>query len=80
MAELSGLVSGLPSILAGGGAVGLQSLQEFEQSLLGDLAASSFQIGEAREPESALQAVVLRLERLVSRRHGNSLGWWGWGR
>jgi len=78
------LVSGLPSITAGG-AVGLQSLQEFEQSLLGDLAASSFQVGEASEPECALQAVVLRLERLVSRRKGtplgpHSLGWWGRGR
>lgn len=65
LAELRRLVSGLPGAV---GPVRLQSRQEFEQSLLRDLAASSLQVREGCEPEPALQAVLLGFERLVSGR------------
>jgi len=57
------LVSGLACPV---GPVLPQSRQEFEQSLLRDLAASSLQVREGCETESALQAVLLGFERLVS--------------
>lgn len=57
------MVSGLPGPV---GPVRLQSRQEFEQSLLRDLAASSLQVREGCEPEPALQAVLLGFEGLVS--------------
>lgn len=62
LAELRGLVPGLSCT----GAVGLQSRQEFEQSLLRDLAASSLQVRVGGETEPALQAVLLGFERFVS--------------
>lgn len=68
LAELRRLVSGLAYRPVGPVRIRLQSRQEFEQSLLRDLAASSLQVREACETEAALQAVLLRLERLVSRR------------
>lgn len=64
LAEIRSLVFGLPRPI---GLVLLQSRQEFEQSLLRDLAASSFQVREGCETEPALQAVLLGFERLVSR-------------
>lgn len=67
-----------------------QSLQEFEQSLLGDLAASALHAGEARQPPARAEAQRLGLERPVvgetpacrakgtlrrrQRRHGLSTG------
>lgn len=42
-----------------------QSLQELEQRLLGDLAASAFHAGEARQPPALAEAQGLGLERLV---------------
>lgn len=62
LAELRCLVSGLPRPV---GPVRLQSRQEFEQSLLRDLAASSLQVREGCETEPALQAVLFGFERLV---------------
>lgn len=63
LAELRCLVSGLPRPV---GPVRLQSRQEFEQSLLRDLAASSLQVRKGCETESAVQAVVLGFKWLVS--------------
>lgn len=63
LAELWRLVSGLPRPVS---PVRLQSRQEFEQSLLRDLAASSLQVRKGCETEPALQAVLLGFERLVS--------------
>lgn len=62
LAELWSLVFGLAGPL---GPVRLQSRQELEQSLLRDLAASSFQVRERRETEAAFEAVLLGLEGLV---------------
>lgn len=56
------------------GPVRLESRQEFEQSLLRDLAASSLQLREGCEAEAALQPVLLGLEVLVSRREAAALG------
>ena len=64
LAELRRLVPGLPGAV---GPVRLQSRQEFEQSLLRDLTASSLQVREGGEPEPALQAVLLGFEGLVAR-------------
>lgn len=64
LAELRCLVSSLPRPI---GPVRLQSRQEFEQSLLRDLAASSFQVREGGETEPTLEAVLLGFEGLVSR-------------
>lgn len=63
LAEVRCFVSGLPGPV---GPVFLQSRQEFEQSLLRDLAASSFQVRKGCETELALQAVLLGFEMLVS--------------
>lgn len=63
LAEVRYLVSGLSRPI---GPVRLQSRQEFEQSLLRDLAASSLQVRKGCETEPALQAVLLGFERLVS--------------
>lgn len=62
--ELRRFVSGLAGAI---GLVCLQSRQEFEQNLLRDFAASSLQVREGCEAETALQAVFLRLEVRVSR-------------
>lgn len=67
--EVRGVVLGLAV-----GPVRLQSRQEFEQSLLRDLAASSLQLREGCEAEAALQPVLLGLEVLVSRREAAALG------
>lgn len=56
------------------GPVRLQSRQEFEQSLLRDLAASSLQLREGCEAEAAIQPVLLGLEVLVLRRDAAALG------
>lgn len=63
LGEVRGFVSGLP------GAVGLrlQPRQEFEQNLLRDFAASSFQVRKGCEAEAAVQAVVLGFKMRVSR-------------
>lgn len=63
LAELRCLVSGLACPV---GPVRLQSRQEFEQSLLRDLAASSLQVRKGCETEPALQAVLLGVEWLIS--------------
>lgn len=63
LAELRCLVSGLPGPV---GPVRLQSRQEFEQSLLRDLAASSFQVRKGCETEPALQAVLFGFKRLIA--------------
>lgn len=63
LSELRSLVPGLRDSV---GPVRLQSRQEFEQSLLRDLAASSLQVRVGCEPERALQAVLLGFERFVS--------------
>lgn len=44
-----------------------QSRQEFEQRLLGDLAASALEAGEARQPPARAQPQRLRLEGPVAR-------------
>lgn len=44
-----------------------QSLQEFEQSLLGDLAASALHAGEARQPPARAEAQRLGLEGPIAR-------------
>lgn len=44
-----------------------QSRQEFEQRLLGDLAASALHAGEARQPPARAQAQRLGLEGPVAR-------------
>lgn len=73
--ELSHLVPGFsgPPVLPRL-AVGLQSLQEFEQSLLRDFTASSLHVGEGREAKGALQAVLLRVESLVTGRVKGEVG------
>lgn len=55
-------------------AVGLKSLQEFEQSLLRDFTASSLHVGEGRESKGALQAVFLRVKSLVAGRVKGEVG------
>lgn len=62
--EFRRFVSGLPGAI---GLVRLQSRQEFEQNLLRDFAASSFQVRKSCEAEAALQAVFLGFKMRVSR-------------
>ncbi|XP_078062927.1 uncharacterized protein LOC144488708 [Mustelus asterias] len=45
--------------------LGPESLQEFEQHLLRDLAASSLQVGQGGQSEALIQLVVLRVEGAV---------------
>lgn len=64
LVELWCLVPGLTGPV---GPVWLQSRQEFEQSLLRDLAASSLQVREACKTKAALQSMLLGFKRFVAR-------------